>query len=379
MAKKQRKSINDADFFDDAVLDAEGEAVDLFDPDGGGDGDGVVDDAVGDAQGDDDAAVGGEGDDAGSDGSVDDAGAESDKGDGEGSVDPAPQLDDLETAKIAYAEVRKWANERDMQAQKLEERIAQLEAEAAMMQDFDYGDEGEAYDANAFAHIAGNDPQAAFQYALTSGQVTDAQAAIAQVQADSAELAALAASAHREGDANAYGQLRAQSMNAAAQAQQMQGEMIRATQAQAQAPLVAAERDRNIAIAESNLVQATEGDYTARRDDVIRVLRERPYLIASHSAQDIQRGIQDAYVIARAQPQNTTAAAASSIDEIVKKAVSEHVAATRSAKRQAAADAVGGEGGRVGPSSSSQAPSMRDELFEQQRKSSIGARKFMDM
>lgn len=357
MAETARKSINDEDFFDDANLDELGEDVGSFEPE----------DALTAGEGDGEEEPGEDGEGEGETPPADDEGSEE-------WVDPAPHLTDLETAKVAYAEVRKYADKARMDLLKAEE--ARVQAEAEMAESFDFTPEP-VYDPSAFTQLAGQDPRAAFRYALTSGQTADAQAAIARVQTDSAELAAQAAQAHAAGDANAYQMFREQSTNAAALAQQMHGEVQAATFAQQSAPLVHAEQQRNLQAAEQHLSTQTGGDYTARREQVVQVLRERPYLITGHSAQEIHRGLADAYTIAQAMPAPTTVEA--SIDEMAKAAIERHVAATRAAKAKAADDAVGASGERSAPGTSGGEPSTKDTIYAQQRSASQGARAFMDL
>lgn len=372
---KSKKSINDEDFMSDEHLDSVGDPVAVLDPDAGEDeaasDDAVVDESSDDVESDTDTPT--DGDDAGDTEVVDDAGVDADTN----PDDPAPQLTDLDAAKVAYAEVRKWANERDMAARKLQERIEQFEAAEA---EYDYGVEPEpAYDPNAFTSIAAQDPRAAFQYALQAGNESDVRTAIAQVQTDANELSAMAALASRDGNQDAYQQLRAQSQHAADLAQQMQGEYQHAVMVARQAPLVQAENARKVQTAWTTLDQQTGGELSKHHDQVRRVLAERPHLLSGTSQEAIYRGYADAYAIARAQPTPEPGVSAGSIDEVVKMAVEKHVAATRQAKKAAAEAAAGGGGDRTAPTASGGEPSLKDEIYASQKAASMGARNFMDM
>lgn len=353
-----KKSINDTDFFSDENLDALSEDVEVVDPDA------VVDtEPVDDAEVVDDSEV--VVDDTTDDVVVDTETAEV--------VTPDPHLpDDPEALKVMYSEVRKHANQQAMAVQKAQERIAQLEAD---LTEFDYEPESE-YDAQAFTQIATQDPRAAFQYAMQAGNSTDAATAIAQVQADAMELAGLAAIAHRDGDQDAYAQLRAQATNANALAQSMQGEVQQVNLRVQQAPLVEAERARNLAAAEAHLAQSN-ADYTTRRGQVIEVLRQRPNLITGHSAEQIAQGLSDAYAIASRQP--APAGVGADIDSVVAAAVAKHIEATRAAKKAAAGAASGGAGSRVSPGDGLVEASPKDAIYSQQSAAGLGARSFMDL
>jgi len=126
------------------------------------------------------------------------------------------------------------------------------------------------------------------------------------------------------------------------------------------------------------LAQATQGDYAQQRDRVIEVLRERPHLITGHSQQEIKRGLQDAYTIARTIPQQQDASA-TSIDAIVKAAVDKHIADTRAAKKAAADSARGAGGSRTNPGENRPSKSEKDQIYEDAHNRSLGARGFMDM
>lgn len=365
----KKKSINDDDFFDDANIDAIAEDIPLVDPDG--DGGKVADDAPVEA----DESVA-EGEDAAT--GDEEAAAEGDAvGDGESDGedrDPAPHLNDLDTAKVAYAELRKWANQRDLEARKASERIAELEA----IPEYDY-EEAPVYDPQAFTHIAAQDLSAAFRYAIENDQLADAQAAIAQVQTDANELAAHAAHAHLNGDKEQYAALRAQSVNAAAMAQQLQGEYANRLTAKAQAPLVRSEQMRATNQAEALLSQELGEEYGARRAQVIQTLQETPGLISDQSPQGIAAGLRKAFAIAKATYPDPVAAAqpTPNADETVKAAVDEYLKAKRQAKAEAAEAATGAADTRSGASTKKADPSLKDELYESAKKQSVGARGFM--
>lgn len=361
-----KRDINDPEFFEDANLDEIAEPIDTPDPDGGAD-DAVADDAepVGDDEPAEDA---GDSAEDGDEGVVDDSTEDA-------VSDPAPHLEDLDTAKVAYAELRKWANQRDMEARKAAERLAELEAQAE--ESFDYGeyDDTPEYDPQAFAYMTAQDPRAGFRYALDGGNDADAQAAIAKVQSDAQEVAAMAALAHRDGDQQAYAQLNQQAVNLNSLAQSMQGEYAGIVQQRAQAPLQQWQRNQNLAAAEAQLAQQLP-EYASRRDQVIQVLRTQPNLIADHSVQGIHAGLRAAYAVAALEPA-PTAAVAPDIDSVVKKAVEDHIAATRKAKKAAADAAAGASGERSAPGGSAQEPSLKDSIYQDQANASIGARRFM--
>lgn len=367
-----KKSINDPDFFDDVNLDDIGEAVEQLDPDidGGGADDSVdADESVAEDDG-------GSEDDAAGDTPADDEPVADEPADGAPS-DPAPHLEDLDTAKVAYAEIRKWANQRDMEARKLAEKIAELEAAQQHDPSFDYDDTTE-YDTQAFAYMAAQDPRAAFRYAIDGGADSDAQAAIAKVQSDAQEVAAMAALAHRDGDQNAYTQLNQQAVNLNSLAQSMQGEFQGVQNQRAQAPLQEWQRNQNLAAAEQALA-AQLPEYGARRDQVIGVLRQQPNLIAGHSVQEIHTGLRAAYAVAALEPVVQQQSVVPDIDSVVKEAVQKHIAATRKAKANAADAASGGDGARSAPSSSGGRASVKDDIYAAQAAASLGARKFMDL
>jgi hypothetical protein len=368
-----KKSINDPEFFDDDHLDDVGEPVAILDPDGDTPPDAeeatdvVVDDDTGAEDGTDDP-------DAPADAADADADVEP-VADEQGSDDPAPHLEDLDTAKLAYAEVRKWANQRDMQARKLEEKLAALEAD---LTEFDYEEPAPAYDAREFARTAGEDPRAAFEYALQNGQTSDAQAAIAQVQADAAELASLAAIALKDNDQQSYQQHRMQATNASTLALQLAGRLQNESMTRQQAPLVEAQNRQNVQAAWSTLNQQTNGELAARQAQVRQVLAERPYLVQGTTAEAIYRGYQDALTIASSQPA-PAAAPTDSIDDVVKAAVDKHIAATRAAKAKAAGDAQGADSGRTAPTTTVNAgEATKAAIYAEQASASMGARKFMD-
>jgi hypothetical protein len=373
MAKKL--DINDPAFFDDANLDALGEGIDIPDPDAASD-EGVSDDVASD---DESVAADAEEDAGDSQDEPVDASDDVDEPGSEGSTDPAPHLDDLDAAKVAYAEVRKWANQRDMEAQKLAERLAELEAENQALTEFDYGDTQPVYDANAFASMAGQDPRAAFSYALASGQVADAQAAVAQVEVDVAELGSLAAIALRDGDQERYQQFRSQAANAAALARQLDGELQQSFVTKQQAPLVEAENRRNVEWAWNALNHETGGDLVARGAQVRQVLAERPYLLQGSGPDAVKRGYADAYQIARALPAPTAPVAAASIDETVAAAVKKHIDETRKAKAAAAEAASGASGSRSGPSGATAGPDLKQDIYDHGAAQSVGAKGFMSL
>jgi hypothetical protein len=366
-----KKSINDPDFFEDENIDAMADEIAPIDPDAG------VDDAVAadESVGSDDAAEEAAGDPSDSEDSDGEPVADEQSEDTD--ADPAPHLNDLETAKVAYAELRKWANQRDMEARKAAERLAELEAaQNDTSFEYDYDDTPE-YDPQAFAYMTAQDPRAGFRYALDGGNDADAQAAIAKVQADAQEVAAMAALAHRDGDREAYQQLNQQAVNLNSLAQSMHAEFNSVVNARAQAPLHEFQRNQNLAAAEHQLAQQFP-EYPARRQQVIQVLRQQPNLIADHSVQGIHAGLRAAYAIAALEPAPTSAApSAQDIDSVVKQAVERHIAETRKAKARAADAASGDAGDRVSPGGGAQEPSLKDMIYQDQANASIGARRFM--
>ena len=371
-----RKSINDPDFFEDDHLEEVGEPAGIVIPD--------EEDAAGDVVADDESGDG-------ADDVVSDDESEGADGDSEelGDDDPAPHLADADpdTLKKVYADVRKFANQRDMAARKAEERIAELEASLAEIYTTDpEEDAGPQYDAQQFAQIAGDDPRAAFDYALQGGQVADAQATIARVQADSAELAAMAAIARQQDDAQSYQHWHSQATNAAALAQELQTKLSVEQHRQETQPLLERERSRNLLIAEQALDQSTNGEYSKRRLEVIQVLQRRPSLGTGHTAEEIFEGLNDALAIVAARTPAPAAPSAgdgsgvvSNVDEIAKEAVARAMAETRKAKAAAADSAAGGDTGRSAPAGTNDQPTEKDAIYQQAAQRSIGARGFMTL
>jgi len=227
--------------------------------------------------------------------------------------------------------------------------------------------------------MAAQDPRAAFRYALDGGSDSDAQAAIAKVQSDAQEVAALAALAHRDGDQQGYAQLNQQAVNLNTLAQSMHGEFQQVQTHRAQAPLQEWQRNQNLAAAEQQLAQQLP-EYAARRQQVIQVLQQQPNLIAGHSLQEIHQGLRAAYAVAALEPSPAQANNLPDIDAVVKEAVSKHIAATRQAKAKAADSAAGASGDRAAPGGGGGGePSLKDQIYAQQAAASMGARKFMDL
>lgn len=358
-----KKNINDADFFDDEHLDSIAEEESPIDPDDGNEPPVDSDEAEPAGKSDDD------------DGDEDEeAEPETDKPE----VTPDPHLPDDPAALAAmYSEVRKFANRTERENQELRRSLEAAQAQANAVIEYDFDDEP-AYDTRQFATIASEDPRAAFQYALSSGQTSDAQAAIAQVEVDAAELAAAAALASSQDNQQMYMQYRSQAQNAAALAQSMHGELNQVQRQAELAPHVKAERDRNLAAAEHAFDQATQGDFRARYNEVVQVLSQRPNLLAGTEARQIYEGIEAAYAIVKSRPAPVSTAV--SVDEIARNAVEKHLAATRAAKKQAADAASGAAGDRSGPAGGgTEEPSLKDAIYAERTNASLGAKAFMGM
>ena len=365
MPAKTKKNINDDDFFDG------GEPIDLIDPDAGmeaevDDAPVDTDDTVDEPVVDDDAPV-----DDDSDANV--------VADVEGGwTDPQPHLpDDPVVLKTTIAEIRKLANQTSRENQELSKQLDELRAQNQVLEEFDYGVDEPSYDGQAFTHMAAQDARSAFEYAFQAGNDVDARTAIAQVQIDAQELSALAAIAHREGDQDAYANLRNQAQNAAVLARDFDSRLAQKQQATANAPLVADQRARAAQQAEEAYNRETGGEYANLRAQTLQVLQANPHLIKGYGVEDMQAGLRIAHAVAKAQPAPVSVAA--TIDEQVAAAVKTALEATRAAKAKAADAASGADGGRSAPASTAAQSGIKEAAYETQSAGQRGARAFMDL